>query len=64
MGKSDEAGEELEKVVLAKTPADLKPDAEKLASRRKAAFAKARAAFVNSVGGEDQAEAEGEDESD
>lgn len=62
MSKSDEASKELEKVMLAKTPEDLKSQAEGLAKRRGEGFEKARAAFVQSVGGEDQAE--GEDDSD
>lgn len=62
MGKSDEASKELEKIMLAKSPADLKSQAEDLAKRRTVAFEKARAEFVHSKGGEDQAE--GEDDSD
>jgi hypothetical protein len=58
LGKTNEASIEQEKVMLEKTPASLKPDAEDLAKRRKAAFDKATAAFSQSVGGEDQADAE------
>lgn len=61
MGKSDEASKDLEKIMLSKTPADLKPEAEGLAKRRQGAFEKAKAAFAQSVGGEDQAEGEDED---
>jgi hypothetical protein len=62
MGKTSELSAEQETVMLQKTPADLQPEAEKLAARRKAPFEKATAAFAQSVGGEDQAE--GEDDSD
>jgi hypothetical protein len=62
MAKTDELSAEQEAVMLQKTPADLKPGAEKLMVRRKVAFEKATAAFAQSVGGEDQAD--GEDSSD
>lgn len=62
MTKTSEASSEQEKVLLEKTPTNLKPEAEQLAVRRKAAFEKATAAFAQSVGGEDQAN--GEDDSD
>lgn len=62
MAKTSEASFEQERVMLGKTPADLKPEAEQLSARRRAAFDKATVAFAQSVGGEDQAE--GEDESD
>jgi hypothetical protein len=62
MGKTSDASAEQEKAMLAKTPAELKPQAEELAKRRKIAFEKATAAFASSVGGEDQAD--GEDDSD
>jgi hypothetical protein len=64
MGKSDEASKELEKLMVAKSPADLKPQAEALAKRRTVAFEKSRAEFVGSVGGEDRADADAEDDSD
>ena len=62
MGKSDEASKELEKIMLEKSPAELKPQAEQLAKRRSVAFQKSKAEFAQSVGGEDQAD--GEDDSD
>jgi hypothetical protein len=62
MGKTSEASVKLEKTMLEKTPAELKPEAEKLSARREAAFGKAIAAFANLSGGEDQAD--GEDDSD
>lgn len=62
MGKTSEASVKLEKTMLEKTPADLKPEAEKLSARREAAFKKAIGAFANAQGGEDQAD--GEDDSD
>jgi hypothetical protein len=62
MGRSDEASKELEKIMLEKSPAELKPEAEQLAKRRSVAFEKSKAEFAQSVGGEDQAE--GEDDSD
>lgn len=62
MAKTSEVSAQQEKVMLAKIPANLKPEAEKLAIRRKIAFDKATAAFAQSVGGEDQAD--GEDDSD
>jgi hypothetical protein len=55
LNKTNEVSTELEKVAMEKAPADLKPEAERLAARRKVAFEKALAAFGNSVGGEDQA---------
>ena len=62
MAKTDELSAEQEAVMFQKTPADLKPEAEKLMARRKMVFEKATAAFAQSVGGEDQAD--GEDDSD
>lgn len=62
MTKTGEASADLEKVMLSKTPNDIKPQATALAARREVAFGKATAAFANAVGGEDQAD--GEDESD
>jgi hypothetical protein len=61
--KTGEVSVELEKVMLEKAPAALKPEAEKLTARRTAAFAKAQAAFAGATGGEDVAEGE-EDDSD
>jgi len=61
MGKTSGASIKLEKIMLEKTPANLKPEAEKLSARREAAFSKAISAFANSQGGEDQAD--GEDDS-
>jgi hypothetical protein len=62
MGKTSELSSEQEALMLQKTPENLKPEAQKLAARRKAAFDKATAAFAQSVGGEDKAD--GEDDSD
>lgn len=58
MGKTSVASEELSKIMLAKAPADLKPQAEELNKRREAGFKKATAAFENSQGGEDKADEE------
>jgi hypothetical protein len=62
MLKTGELSTQQEAMLLSKTPADLKPEAEKLAVRRKSAFDKAQAAFASSVGGEDKAD--NEDDSD
>jgi len=62
MGKTSDASVKLEAVMLSKTPADLKGEAEKLSARRQAAFDKATKAYANAEGGEDQAD--GEDDSD
>jgi hypothetical protein len=62
MAKTSEWSNEQEKVMLAKTADNLKPEAEELSKRRKFAFNKATAAFSKSVGGEDQAN--GEDDPD
>jgi hypothetical protein len=60
--KMQEVSNELDKLVEAKAPADLKPKAEELGKRRKAALDKAIVAFAGAQGGEDAAE--GEDDSD
>jgi hypothetical protein len=62
MQKSAAASDELSKVMLAKTPESIKPQAETLEKRRTDGFNKAQAAFAQSKGGEDQAL--GEDDSD
>ncbi|KIW04377.1 uncharacterized protein PV09_04661 [Verruconis gallopava] len=62
--KMGEVSEELEKIMMEKAPESLKPEAEKLAARRKVAFDKGNNAFAGLTGGEDNAEAEGEDDSD
>lgn len=55
--KSDATSAELNEVMLAKTPASIKPQAEALSARRTTAFKNGRAAFDSSTGGEDQADA-------
>jgi hypothetical protein len=56
LAQTNELSAEQERVMLAKTPENLKPEAEVLAKRRTAAFAKATAAFAQSVGGEENAD--------
>ncbi|KAE9965585.1 hypothetical protein BLS_007519 [Venturia inaequalis] len=62
MAKTSDASILLEKTMLEKTPAEIKPQAEALSARREAAFKKAIDAFAGASGGEDQAD--GEDDSD
>lgn len=62
MSKTEDASKNLSKIMLEKTPADLKSEAEALEKRRADAFAKGQAQFQGATGGEDQAE--GEDDSD
>ncbi|KAK6538272.1 hypothetical protein TWF694_011151 [Orbilia ellipsospora] len=60
--KSQEASEELSKLMLDKTPEDLKSEAQALEQRRKATFEKASAVYAAAIGGEENAD--GEDDSD
>lgn len=62
MGKTDEAGKNLSRVMREKAPESLKGDAEALEERRAAIFTKGVATFQGSTGGED--DAEGDDDSD
>ncbi|WYZ37005.1 hypothetical protein EsH8_II_000511 [Colletotrichum jinshuiense] len=52
--KTEAAGKELSHVMIAKTPASIKTEAETLEKRREAAFNKATAAFAGATGGEDE----------
>lgn len=52
--KTEAAGKELSHVMIAKTPAGIKTEAETLEKRREAAFNKATAAFAGATGGEDE----------
>lgn len=58
VGKTEAASKELSLVMIDKTPASIKPEAEKLEERRNAAFTKAAGAFSSATGGEDEADVE------
>ncbi|KAF3914634.1 hypothetical protein AA313_de0202379 [Arthrobotrys entomopaga] len=62
ISKSQEASEELSKLMLEKTPENLRSEAEALEQRRKVAFEKASAIYAAAIGGEENAD--GEDDSD
>jgi hypothetical protein len=57
LGKSDAAASEFGAIMISKSPASIQEEAKALDARRVAAFKKGVAAFENSTGGEDQADA-------
>lgn len=56
--------EELAALCLSKAPENLKAEAEALHKEVQDMFAKAKAGYANATGGEDAADAHGEDDSD